>query len=77
MDQPVSVNNSKQKCLIHVLAKALLDILEDNHGQVVHYDNRDFVVRKKGKNSLIIVEEVPHQGFTLQSNICDDFIKIM
>lgn len=67
----------KQKCLIHILAKALLDMLEDNHGQVVHYNNRDFIVRKSGKENPLIIEEVPHERFALQSFICDEFIKIM
>jgi hypothetical protein len=72
-----STNDFKQKYLIHILSKALLDLLEDNHGEIVHYDNRDFVVRKKGKDSLIIVEEVPHDKVALRSSICDNFIKIM
>lgn len=77
MEQPVLSNDSKQKCLIHILAKTLLDLLEDNHGQIVHYKDRDFVVHKSGKNNLIIVEEVPHRTSALQFSICDDFIRIM
>lgn len=70
-------NDSKQKCLIHILAKALLDLLECNHGQIVHYNNRDFVVRKNGQGDLIIVEEASPDTLALKSNICEEFIKIM
>jgi hypothetical protein len=66
-------DNDANQCIVHILAEALLDVLDKSHGRIVHYNNRYFVVKKD--NDSLTIKESPLVENSLHLVISDKFIK--